>query len=109
VNPIELRNAGKTPVRLCDGPVRGHPRRGIGCGASLAGWFDHSARTFWRWTGLLIGLAGWTILVHLIEITLWALFYTWKKGMPDAVGVVLQRRDVPTTGYGDLVLPKSGA
>jgi hypothetical protein len=73
-------------------------------------WLDASttpARTFWRWTGLLIGLAGWTIFVHLIEITLWALFYTWKKGMPDLQSALyFSSVTYTTTGYGDLVLPK---
>jgi hypothetical protein len=80
-----------------------------GLGAALR-WLDGSltpARTFSRWTGLLIGLAGWTIFVHLIEITLWALFYTWKKGMPDLPSALyFSSVTYTTTGYGDLVLPK---
>jgi voltage-gated potassium channel Kch len=80
-----------------------------GLGGALR-WLEGSttpARTFWRWTGLLVGLAGWTIFVHLIEITLWALFYTWKKGMPDLQSALyFSSVTYTTTGYGDLVLPK---
>jgi voltage-gated potassium channel Kch len=79
-----------------------------GLGAALR-WLDGStpARTFWRLTRLLIGIAGWTIFVHLIEITLWALFYTWKEGMPDLQSALyFSSVTYTTTGYGDLVLPK---
>ena len=78
--------------------------------AAALRWLDGSttpARTFWRWTRLLIGLAGWTIFVHLIEITLWGLFYAWKKGMPDLESALyFSSVTYTTTGYGDLVLPK---
>jgi len=77
--------------------------------AAALRWLDGStpARAFWRWTWLLIGLAGWTIFVHLIEITLWALFYTWKEGMPDLQSALyFSSVTYTTTGYGDLVLPK---
>ena len=80
-----------------------------GLGAALRRLDGSTAapRTFWRWTGLLIGLAGWTIFVHLIEITLWALFYAWKKGMPDFPSALyFSSVTYTTTGYGDLVLPK---
>ena len=73
-------------------------------------WLDRSAaraQTFWRWTGRLIGIAGWTILVHLLEITAWALFYAWKKGMPDVQSALyFSAVTYTTTGYGDLVLPQ---
>jgi hypothetical protein len=81
----------------------------VGLGAAFL-WLDRSrapVRTFWRWTRLLVALAGWTILVHLVEITLWALFYTWKKAMPDLPSALyFSSVTYTTTGYGDLVLPK---
>ena len=81
----------------------------VGVAAALR-WLDRSrapARTFWRWTRLLVGLAGWTILIHLAEITLWALFYTWKEAMPDLhTALYFSAVTYTTTGYGDLVLPK---
>jgi hypothetical protein len=81
----------------------------VGLTAALR-WLDRSrapARTFWRWTGLLIALANWMIVVHLAEITLWAAFYTWKKGMPDLHSALyFSSVTYTTTGYGDLLLPK---
>jgi hypothetical protein len=73
-------------------------------------WLDRSAqrpRPFLRWTRLLIAVAGWTVLVHLIEIMAWALFYVWKDGMPDLpTALYFSAVTYTTTGYGDLVLPK---
>jgi len=73
-------------------------------------WFGHLARPapgFWRPTGLLIAIAAWVILVHLIEITAWGLFYTWKECMPDLQSALyFSAVTYTTTGYGDLVLPK---
>src|SRR5688500_20254053 len=64
------------------------------------------ARTFWRWTGLLIAVAGITIVFHLVEITVWAVFYTWADGMPDMQSALYFSAVTYTTvGYGDLVLP----
>lgn len=79
--------------------------------AAALRWLDRLAarrpQTFWRWTRLLIGMAAWTILVHLIEITVWALFYAWKESMPDVQSALyFSAVTYTTTGYGDLVLPK---
>ena len=78
---------------------------------SALGWLRHrtdSSRSFWRPTWLFIGLAGWMILFHLIEITLWALFYFWKGAMPDlASAIYFSAVTYTTTGYGDLVLPEA--
>jgi len=45
--------------------------------ASALRWLrpqSFSAKQFWPWTWLFIRVAGWIILFHLIEITVWALF-----------------------------------
>ena len=72
-------------------------------------WFAGRARlrgTFWPSTGLLIAIAGWVILVHLVEITIWGLFYWWKQCMPDVQSALyFSAVTYTTTGYGDLVLP----
>jgi hypothetical protein len=61
---------------------------------------------FWPATRLLIGVAGWTILMHLLQIGIWAGFYAWKQGMPDlASAFYFSAVTYTTTGYGDLVLP----
>jgi hypothetical protein len=62
---------------------------------------------FWRATGTLIGIAGWSILLHLFEIAVWGFFYVWKQGMPDLQSALyFSAVTYTTTGYGDLVLPK---
>jgi hypothetical protein len=66
-----------------------------------------SAQRFWFWTWLFISLAGWIILLHLIEISVWALFYLWKDAMPDlSSALYFSAVTYTTTGYGDLVLPE---
>ena len=62
---------------------------------------------FWLATGTLICIAGWTVLMHLLQIAVWAFFYTWKGGMPDLqTALYFSAVTYTTTGYGDLVLPK---
>jgi hypothetical protein len=61
---------------------------------------------FWPSTWLLVRVAGYIILLHLVEIAVWALFYTWKEGMPDLQSALyFSAVTYTTTGYGDLVLP----
>ena len=63
-------------------------------------------RSFWRPIWLLVKLAGWTILLHLIEIGVWAVFYTVGGGMPDLpTAFYFSIVTYTTTGYGDVVLP----
>ena len=62
---------------------------------------------FWPVTRLLIGLTWWLILMHLVEISVWALFYFWQRCLPDAESAFYFAGVTYTTvGYGDLVLPK---
>jgi hypothetical protein len=68
---------------------------------------DAAAGNFWLATWLFIGLAGWIILLHLIEITAWALYYVWKGAMADLQSALyFSAVTYTTTGYGDLVLPE---
>jgi hypothetical protein len=61
-------------------------------------FFDRERRFIW--------LAGWMVLCHLVEIGIWATFYTWKHAMPDiASALYFSAVTYTTTGYGDLVLP----
>jgi hypothetical protein len=65
-----------------------------------------SPRSFWRWSQTFIGIAGWIILLHLAEITVWGLFYDWQRAMPDLQSALyFSAVTYTTTGYGDLVLP----
>ena len=43
---------------------------------------DVSQQSLWGWTWLFILLAGWIILLHVIEITAWALIYAFGRAMP---------------------------
>jgi len=61
---------------------------------------------FWPTNWLLVRIATWTVLLHLLEILLWAGFYAWRHGMPDLPSAVyFSAVTYTTTGYGDLVLP----
>src|SRR5512133_1110157 len=58
-------------------------------------------------TWLFIRLAGWMVLFHLFEISVWAFFYAWSKSMADLnTAFYFSAVTYTTTGYGDLVLPK---
>jgi hypothetical protein len=64
-------------------------------------------RRFPSATVLLIGVAGWTILLHLLQIAVWAFFYAWKDAMPDLhAAFYFSAVTYTTTGYGDLILPE---
>jgi hypothetical protein len=46
-------------------------------------------------------------LIHLVEISVWGLFYFWQGCLPDAESAFYFSGVTYTTvGYGDLVLPK---
>jgi Ion channel len=66
-----------------------------------------AANQFWPGTWLFIRLAGWIVLLHLIEITAWALLYVRKSAMADLQSALyFSAVTYTTTGYGDLVLPQ---
>jgi Ion channel len=82
----------------------------IGLTAALT-WLKGRSATieghFWLSTLMLICVAAWTVLMHLLEIAVWAFFYAWKHGMPDLQSALyFSAVTYTTTGYGDLVLPK---
>lgn len=61
---------------------------------------------FWRGSWLFVLIAGWMILLHLLEITVWAAFYSWKGAMAGMQSALyFSAVTYTTTGYGDLVLP----
>src|SRR5688500_10438619 len=64
-----------------------------------------NAQQYWTW--LFVRLAGWIVLLHLIEITVWSLFYVWTDAMPDLhAALYFSAVTYTTTGYGDLLLSK---
>ncbi len=65
------------------------------------------ASGFWRVTVTTIGLTCWLMVIHLLEISVWALFYLWQGCLPDGESAVYFPGVTYTTvGYGDLVLPR---
>ncbi len=62
---------------------------------------------FWSITWLLIRIAWLLIIIHSLEIAVWALFFWWYKCLPDAESsFYFSGVTYATIGYGDLVLPK---
>ena len=62
---------------------------------------------FWQITWLLIRVAWWLIVLHLLEIAVWALFFWWHKCLPDVESsFYFSGVTYATLGYGDLLLPK---
>ena len=58
-------------------------------------------------TRFVIVVTCWLIVIHLIEISVWGLFYFWRGCLPDAESAFYFSGVTYTTvGYGDLVLSK---
>ena len=61
----------------------------------------------WRSTALFIVVAVWIVLLHLIEISVWAAMYVWNGAIADLPSAFyFSAVTYTTTGYGDIVLPK---
>ena len=61
---------------------------------------------FWAGTWLFILVAAWIVMMHLVEIVVWAVFYFADGAMPALqTAVYFSAVTYTTTGYGDLVLP----
>jgi hypothetical protein len=62
---------------------------------------------FRAWTWLFVRLAGWIVLLHLIEIGGWAALYAITGTMADLQSAAyFSAVTYTTTGYGDLLLPR---
>jgi hypothetical protein len=58
-------------------------------------------------TQWVIGLTCWLMIIHLVETSVWGLFYIWQGCLPDAESALYFSGVTYTSvGYGDLVLPK---
>ena len=74
-------------------------------------WLERSLAALgggsWRRLRLLVEVAGFTVLVHLVEITVWAIYLAGSGAMPDIDSALyFSAVTYTTTGYGDLVLPE---
>jgi hypothetical protein len=62
---------------------------------------------FWPITWLLIRIAWLLIVIHLLEIAVWALFFWWQNCLPDVESsFYFSGVTYATIGYGDIVLPE---
>jgi hypothetical protein len=80
-----------------------------GLGMILSRMHSHvrAETRFWSITWLLIRIAWLLIVIHLLEIGVWALFFWWQKCMPDVESsFYFSGVTYATLGYGDLLLPK---
>src|SRR5580698_6762509 len=56
----------------------------------------------------LLRVVWWLLLLHLAEISFWALFYLWRGYLPDAeAAFYFSGVTYTTVGYGDIVLANS--
>ena len=79
---------------------------GVAAALGALGRGRASSPRLWPWTWVFIRLAGWMVMLHLLEITVWASFYTWRGAMADmSSALYFSAVTYTTTGYGDLVLP----
>jgi hypothetical protein len=77
---------------------------------TLAGWLgkagEFASQRFLRQLWQLVRVAGAIMLLHMLQILLWALFYLWRECMPDlTTAYYFSAVTYTTVGYGDLVLP----
>jgi hypothetical protein len=68
--------------------------------------FAASSRRFWPSTVVFIAVAVWVVLLHLVEISVWAGMYVWNGALADLqTALYFSAVTYTTTGYGDVVLP----
>jgi hypothetical protein len=69
-----------------------------------------NALTTWGFRRVIqwvIGMTCWLILLHLVEISVWGLFYVWQGCLPDAeTAFYFSGVTYTSVGDGDLALPK---
>ena len=84
----------------------------MGLGMVLSHVLHSSARpgyTFWPIAWLLIRIAWFLIVIHFLEIAVWALFFWWYKCLPDLESsFYFSGVTYATIGYGDLLCHKNG-
>lgn len=75
---------------------------------SIIRWNVLTLSGFMSVTRVVIALVSWLVLIHMVEISVWGLFYFWQGCLPDAESALyFSGVTYTTTGYGDLLLPKA--
>ena len=63
---------------------------------------------YWPVMWLLVRVTWALLLLHAVEIAVWAVFYWWQQCLPDLESsVYFSGITYATVGFGDLVLPKA--
>ena len=62
---------------------------------------------FWPITWFLVRVSWFLLLIHMLEIVIWGVFYTWSGAVPDPeTAFYFSAVTYATIGYGDVVLPE---
>jgi hypothetical protein len=78
-----------------------------GIAIMLRHWMRPPPTALFTITLMLLHIIWWLILLHLTEISLWALFYLWRGCLPNAeAAFYFSGVTYTTVGYGDVVLAK---
>lgn len=69
---------------------------------------DNIPLSFSTYSWVLVRIAAVTVLAHLLEIAMWAGYYTWKDALPSLeASFYFSSVTYATIGYGDIVLPET--
>ena len=80
-----------------------------GIAVLIRGLIKHHPATTSSWLviRMLLRMIWWLVLLHVVEISIWALFYLWRGCLPSAEAAFYFSGSTYTTlGYGDVVLAK---
>lgn len=63
--------------------------------------------SIWRVAQMLLRMVWWLVLLHVVEISIWGLFYLWRGLVTNAeTALYFSGVTYTTIGYGDVVLAK---
>lgn len=74
---------------------------------ALNGWAGTSPTLLWAVSWRLAWVACYLLLLHLVEISIWAAFYLWQGCLPDLeTALYFSGVTYATIGYGEVVMAK---
>ena len=80
---------------------------GVTWAAGRARQWEAPTQRLWPWMRLFVRVAAWIVLLHVVEITAWALVYAWGGAIAGIQAAAhFSAVTYTTTGYGDLLLPE---